>query len=422
MRFISIFFSSLFCILLILQIDFVYSQFEDDEFEIEPMEKCLPESLTTKYESFANLKVENIEIRRWYSFGSEYYKQYNYTEALPYFWKVFLNDTTKYASNAIGEIADSYFKLKYADSALIACYRGLEVFPELTMLHYYAGYLQDNKGKFRCAIPHYEKLVEQNPDEKSYLEKLAFLYFKDENEKAIEIQQRLIDLEPDNPEYLEIQATYMDYFNYDPLEPLRQAHENDPQNKNISFRLGKAEFNAGNYSKAVSVLTDLVKIDSANSEAYKLCAKSKECLEDYYSAISDYKSILKIQPDNADIMCSIAVDYKFLYKFKEGSYWIKKALRAKPNYGLAHITMAEIYEYAVPYCQKLEKRTRKLDDGLVYEKAYKEYEKAQRDPHFASISQKRKKQLKPLLPTREEIFFAGEKKIKSPCYKSWIKD
>lgn len=94
-RFISIFFSSIFYILLILQINFVYSQFEDDEFEIESGKKCLPESLTTKYEAFANLKVEKIEIRRWYSFGSEYYKQKNYTEAVPYFWKVFLNDTTK---------------------------------------------------------------------------------------------------------------------------------------------------------------------------------------------------------------------------------------------------------------------------------------------------------------------------------------
>ena len=51
--------------------------------------------------------------------------------------------------------------------------------------------------------------------------------------------------------------------------------------------------------------------------------------------------------------------------------------------------MAEIYEAAVVHCQNSEKRGRKYDDGLVYELAYKEYTKAERDPEFASTARSR---------------------------------
>ena len=96
----------------------------------------------------------------------------NYKDALPYLWKVFVNDTGKYAILAIGKITQAYFELQMADSTLIAAYKGLAKFPNYAKLHYYAGYLQDNLGRYKCAIPHYEALVESEPEQTSYLEKL----------------------------------------------------------------------------------------------------------------------------------------------------------------------------------------------------------------------------------------------------------
>ena len=191
----------------------LFAQIEDDEFDLEKKEiVCVPESLRTAYDNADYSGTTFDDIRQWYSFGSEYYKNKNYKSALPYLWRVFNNDSTKYARNAVRKMADAYFQLQQADSTLLVCYRGLKIFPDHVILHYFAGYIQDNLGKVECAIPHYEALVTDNPEKEEYLEKLAFLYYKMDDEKAIETQTQLTDLVPKNSKYANDLALYSEYF------------------------------------------------------------------------------------------------------------------------------------------------------------------------------------------------------------------
>ena len=398
------------------------AQIEDD-FGDEEEQNCEPDSMITNYDKYYNPETPLNDIRMWFSFGSEYYKNKNYTAALPYLWKVFINDTSKYARASIRKIADAYFNLQKADSVLIACYRGLKKFPEHITLHYFAGFIQDNLGRFRCAIPHYEHLVKDNPENVEYLEKLAFLYFKDDNEKAIDVQEQLLKLDPTNAEYNNMLAKYTDYF-LGPggaLEARKKAYQNDPGNIDFAMQYGKAAYDAGEYRAALEPLSAIVKRDAKNIEAYEYRAMCYESLEQYSTANSDYKKILEITPDDADIMCAIATNYKNMNQFSNGRYWINRALQAKPGYGLAYIGMAEIYERAVTFCQNKENRGRKYDDGLVYELAYYQYQKALNDPAFRSKARTRMDSLKPVLPTDEEVFMnQNRKKLKMNCYTSWI--
>ena len=409
----------------ILNTNISFAQFEDDEFEVEKEEiNCIPETLTTAYDNIEFTDVTSTNIRQWYSFGSEYYKNKNYKSGLPYLWKVFLNDSTKYARNAARKIADSYFKMQQADSTLLICYRGLEVFPDHVILHYFAGFIQDNLGKVECAIPHYEALVADNPKKPEYLEKLAFLYYKMDNEKAIEIQTKLVDLEPTNSKYANDLALYSEYF-YGAgggLEAFKKAWENDPENIEFAFKYGKAAYNAGEYKAALIPLKAVVAKNPDHVEAHQLIAMSDESLEDYNEAIAEYKKILQIEPNNAEIMCAIANDYRNLNQFSNAQYWVNKAKQTKPGFGLPYIIMAEIYESAVPYCQNKNNRKRKYDDGLVYEMAREEYQKALRDPNFKADARRRINSLKPYLPTDEEKFMnQNRKNLKDSCYSSWIK-
>ena len=217
----------------------LFAQFDDDEFGLEKEQiNCAPESLLTSYDNtdFTGTTFDNV--RQWYSFGSEYYKNKNYKSALPYLWKVFLNDSTKYARNAVRKMADSYFQLQQADSTLLVCYRGLDIFPDHVILHYFAGFIQDNLGKVECAIPHYEALVEDNPEKTEYIEKLAFLYYKMDNDKAIEIQTKLLKIEPTNSKYANDLALYSEYF-YGAgggLDAFKKAWENDRENIEFAFK------------------------------------------------------------------------------------------------------------------------------------------------------------------------------------------
>ena len=400
----------------------VFAQVEDDELEMLGEERpCVPESLTVAYDKYQSAEVQLNDIRQWYSFGSEYFKNKDYKSALPYLWKVFVNDSTKYARNAIRKIADCYFNLQMADSTLIASYRGLQKFSDQIRLHYYAGFLQDKLGKSECAIPHYEALVKDQPTNETYLEKLAFLYFKQDDEKALEYQKKLVDLNPNNSYYQNTLAQYGEHF-YGAgggLQAYADAWKNDPENPEFAFKYGKAAYDAGEYLAALKPLNTVIKKDGKNAKAYEIRALTLESLEKYSAAIADYKKVLELEPKNVNIMCALANDYRNLNQFSKAKYWVRKALKTKPGFGLAYITMGEIYESAVLYCQR--NRSRKYDDGLVYELALKEYRKATKDPSFKSMALKRIRSVKPFLPTKEEVFMnQSRKNIKLKCY-SWIK-
>jgi tetratricopeptide (TPR) repeat protein len=399
---------------------FLQAQIEED---VEVPEKCSPDTLTTGYDQLKDPNIPVDELKKWYSFGSEYYKNKNYESAIPYLWRVFLNDTTKNCFNAVRKLAECYFNLQYVDSTLIVCYRGLEKFPNNVTLHYYAGYLQDNLRRYRCAIPHYEALVEDQPRTAEYLSKLAFLYYKDENAKAIDVQKQLVALNPANMEYTQTLATYNDHFlsTAEVIETWRQAYINNPDNIDAALKYGKAAYEAGDYKEALAPLNSVLKKDPKNIEALNFRAMDYESLENYTAAINDYKKILELDPQNAEIMCGIANNYKNMNQFSNGKYWVGRALSAKPGFGLANIKMAEIYEQAVNYCTNTEKRGRKYDDGLVYELAYREYDKAQNDPMYKNLARSRMTSLKTVLLTDEEKFMNQNRKtLKLECYTSWI--
>ena len=268
-----------------------FAQFEDDllfgEEEKSTEVICVPETLSSNYDHFKDSELSSMDIRQAYSFGSEYFKNKSYTSALPYLWKVFLNDTAKYARNAIRKIADSYFNLQMADSTLIACYRGLAPFPDQTRLHYYAGYIQENLGKFTCAIPHYEALVESDPENKQYMEKLAFLYFKNNDLKALEVQKKLVELDPENNSYREMLAEMTRAMIGDGEELLKaykEAYEADPDNVDNAYNYGKTALDQGEFLTALEPLSRIVeKLDKNHVQALVARAQCYEALERYSS-------------------------------------------------------------------------------------------------------------------------------------------
>ncbi len=401
-------------------VNFNYAQFEDeDEFLLGEQEEisCIPENLTTVYDSFATKELDQ-DVRLLYSFGTEYYKNKSYSEALPYLWKVYLKGDDRYARGAVRKLADIYFYQGMVDSTLIICYRGLERFPDLDRLHHYAGSLQNKLGKGDCAIPHFESLVESNPENVDYLKTLALLLFRNQDERAIEFQKRVVKLKPDNADESDLLAEMMAVL-LDPEEALKQRkanYEKNPDNPEYAFEYGRAAVNIGNFQEALKPLgVAIAKEPKVNT--YLLRAQAHENLGNYGSAINDYKSALGIDATNADIMIKIANDYKFMNNFGSAKYWVNKALGAKRGYGLAYITMGEIIEASVPYCQKQRGSSKtKFEDKLVYAEAKKEYEKAKKDPAYRSKANTKINYLSSLLPTKEDYFMNQGKKISSSCY------
>ncbi|HHM01410.1 MAG TPA: hypothetical protein ENJ15_00235 [Caldithrix abyssi] len=394
----------------------------DDEEEMDTQEevKCIPDTLTVPFEAYKGTAETPTDVKRWYSFGSEHQKNKNYDAALPYLWKVFFNDSGKYANRAIGKIAEAYFKKQKADSSLLACYIGLKVFPDQQKLHYYAGYLENKLGRYKCAIPHYENLVKQNPKNKNYMEELALLYFRVGDEKAIEVQQKVTELYPDDVKAADKLGSYTQALLGSAIEVWREAFKKDHNNIKAARSYGKEAVVEGSFEEAIEPLTAVINKDP-KADDYKYRALAYSNLKQYSKAIADLKAWLKLEPDNLDIMLEIAYNYSSAGSLKTANNWINKVLAKKPGYGAAYIAKGELYETAVLFCQKKRGSNKtELEDKLVYERAQAQYKKAMKDLSVKVKARNKYNNLKPYIRTKEDKFMNPGIKITSDCY-SFIK-
>jgi tetratricopeptide (TPR) repeat protein len=383
--------------------------------------KCSPDSLTTYYDRFKSDSVSEHQLNIWYSLAKEDFKYKNYKHAIPYYWKILVNDTTGKFRIAYSKLADCYYNLNQPDSVFIVCYRGLELYPDQTRLHYWAGYLHDLLGQTKCAIPQYEALVKENPEEKQYWAKLAYLYYKVDDCKAVQAQQKVVDLDPSDVEASRLLAEIMVHCGEDPIKALEDTYRKDPKNEENAMRYGKAAFERGLYQKAIEPFVQVLKQDPKNEAAMEYIGRCYEGLNQLSKALTYYKDILQIDPRNLNVLCLTASVYGRLNDFETGRRYIRNAERVDAGSGLPHVIMAEIYENSIQYCS--EKRTDKklsYDDKLVYSYAQNELRKATKDPVYGSDAQKRLVQFDTLVPTTEDYFMHKNRKTTNEkCY-DWI--
>jgi tetratricopeptide (TPR) repeat protein len=410
-------------ILTLVQVGF--SQLDD----LEPlgMEEvpCQPENLATMYDKFASDSLDQQQVGIWYSLAREEFKYNNFKRAIPYYWKVLVNDNTGKFKIVYQKLTQCYYSLEQPDSVLIVCYRGLEKYPDNVTLHYYAGLVHDLKGQSNCAIPHYEAMVEAKPDEKSYWTKLAYLYYQVGDEKAIQAQEQVVELDPKDVEASRLLAEIMEKFGYDPLKARERAYRNDPKNIENAMSYGKAAFERGLYKEAISPFEDILKQEPKNIIAMEYLGRCYESLNQMGKALNYYREILQIEPRNVNVLCLTASVYGRLHEFKTARKYVQNAERVDRRNGLPNVIMAEVYENAVTYC--MDKRTEnklEYDDKLVYSYAVDELKKATKDPNVATEAQRRIRQFEAalLLPSTEDKFMhKNRSKTNDACY-SWINE
>lgn len=401
------------------------AQIEDLEDDILGEEvKCQPDSFNTPYDKLKADSISSQQVAIWYSLAQEEYKYDNYKRALPYFWRVLMNDKTDKFRIVYSKIANCYFRLNQIDSTLLVSYLGLLKYPDYEQLHYWAGLVQDKRGNTRCAIPHYEKLVELSPDNKDYWSKLAELYDRINDDKAVQAQQKVVNLDPSDVEAQKILATLTAKYGGDPLKVLKDAWELDKSNVETAFRYGKEAFDVGKYEEAIGPFKAILAADPRHVNAMEYLGRSYEALGQLNNAIRYYNDILKIEPRNINVLCLIASIYGRQNNFTTAISYVQKARRIDPDHGLPHMVMGEIYENGVTYCSnQRKKRETTYDDKLVYRLATEEYKKAARDPNYAADASRRVKLLESanLLPTTEDYFMHNNRvNPKEDCY-SWAK-
>ena len=163
------------------------------------------------------------------------------------------------------------------------------------------------------------------------------------------------------------------------------------------------------------------KLKHGDALAISYLGASLQHLEKYTRAINVYKEVEKIQPDNKKVLTNIATCYKELGRFSIARSYANKSLKIDSKYGLAFIVRGEIYEAAAEKCMSDRgKDVPEFDDKLIFELAYKEYQKATKDLQFKDSATNKMNYVRDFIPKNEDRFFhKGQKKAKLPGYK-WI--
>jgi len=393
-------------------------------------EDCKPKSFDTSYMKFQSDTISQRQVEIWFSFAQEDFKHKEYRKAIPYYWKVMLNDKSgRYGKFTYSKLADCYSEMgktaensrAYLDSTLLVVYKGLEKFPKNERLHYRAGSLHRRLSQNICAIPHYEALVEKHPESASYLKILAKLLFGAEDERCIEVQQRLVKVDP-AVENNNLLRQMLEFFDKDPMQAVVGAFEQDTTNVVSALALGKEALINGNYKLALRAFNAAWLVEPQNLDGLDGKAKSLEGLGRMSEALKTYKQIVNFYPSNIGALSNLAYTYASLKNFSAARSYAYKARKVDPNKGASYMVMARILEEAVEYCSgKRDKNEYTYDDKLVFEKAGAEYAKAKRDPNYVTQADSRIRALRPFYRTKEEKFLKNNRKnIKDTCY-NWLK-
>ena len=295
---------------------------EDFDLESLPQEapECRPADLTTPYDQYADSTVDLRQLSIWYDYGREPYKKARHTgvkeryrDAVPYFWKVLVNDHTGRFKTVYSRLVECYMGLEEIDSALVVIFRGLDRFPDYALLHYHGGQIFNARNEPLCAIPHYEALVAMEGGDpaalKNYYAILARLYFDVQDERAVEAQQKVTELDPENVEATTLLGQMMEFFGMNPMVAVESAFLKDTTNTLNAYRYGKLAFEAGEYEKTIRAFRAILVSDPDNVEALSYIGRSEEGLGNLGAAIRTYQRALKVEPDNLNVLAATASAY-----------------------------------------------------------------------------------------------------------------
>ena len=377
-----------------------------------------------KEDSLARAKAER-EFLIAFSTGHEHWKNKNYVDAVEPLKKASGLDLEKRYPQIYTELADSYLKLEQPDSALSVYQRAVQVYPQNPFFQRSLAYWLNAKQQIPEAIDAYLKAIELDGQTASdYKDVGRLLISANRNDEALEIYEKLTALDPNDAEAQEIYASLLSQTGDEDavIEAKEKALAAKPDDTNLMFSLGRMYFRRSEYQKAIDKFNMLLAVRPDDLEALEFKGNAQQNDGKFSDAIKSYEKILAARPDHAKVLCDMASCYRELKNFRKAMSVVQTAIQKNPNLGLGYIVKGEIYEAVADDCiGRREKRITNIDDKLVYEKAYVQYQTAaQRDNQYAELARRKMSYIQQEIPTKEDRFlFPDVKQPRIECY-TWL--
>jgi len=358
-----------------------------------------------------------------FNFAYAYFVHKDFKEAIPHYWKAINNDKELRYPGMYHQLGQCYIEIEEADSALMVYEMGVERVPDNVYIHERLTWLYEAKSEFEKAIGATLKVIELGGDKNYYLMKLKNLYLRNNQiSEAINVYDKLIELEPENKELKDQKTNLIKLSGGSVIDEYKKLHEKYPNDKKYIEAL-LIEFSGENDDANVLLMADkLLALEPDNILALEKKSDVYANLQKWKDRIDVLNRKLEIAGDNPEVLTDISESYNNLKDYKTARSYAGRALKIDSNYGMAYIRIGEAYEYCVEdvVSKKGGFDEIKFDDKLIYEFAFKQYEKALNSADSAGIASRKMNAIKNLLPTKEDKFMnPDKKKAENPAYQ-WM--
>ena len=382
---------------------------------------------------------DSLKILEKYSLFSEYFKNKDYTSALPFGWEVLEMNPVKFKKwiyykmeTALWYMHDSTdatpeMKESLADTTMYLYKLALTYYPEdKSYFEAHEAFIMEDwiHAPDEEIMKEYEKAIADNKDLSSYYyDRLANLYIKnatDENDyksKAIDIYTYLQDMEPNNDQWTQKLTELVK--NPDELVKLtKKVWLNDKDNLGKAWSFSQAAMKAGEYDEAIEGLEFLISKSPDTPNYWMQIASAYQKSGKLSKAESAYLKLIELDPQSRDNYLNLGIVYGDQNKYALARKYYQKASEVSGGWGLAIYYEGYLYEKSARNC------TFDFESKLVYQLAVDTYRAAKKiDPNLQQ-AQERINALSTSVPTQEDYFFRGYKSgstvpITGECF-SWI--
>ncbi|MBN2102543.1 tetratricopeptide repeat protein [bacterium] len=393
-----------------------------------PPKELTPEQRQAIQDSVMQAKKDSLNLL--WSLGYEHYKQKSYENAKKYFRKIAFMDFMGLKDRRLQKVyqylGTCYMHQETADpdSAEWSYIRGIEQLPDYPYNYEMLAYIYKTRGETEKAIEMYTTLTGLIPDTSLYWVELGKLLVLENNcDDGITALREGVAREPDNSDILQTLSESMKDCGVDTeeiIQSLEALVNQEPDNIQHRIDLARNYMDIFEFRKASVHLETASALEPENLTVLELVGKCYQEIGQYSKAVDAYNKILTIQPKNLGALCNMAIAYSSKSQYTAALSQVNKANAINPDYGYVYITRGIIFETAADKCTEAKDGKIEFSDKLAYELAYKEYVRATKDISTKSEANRRIGYVKPLLPTRADIFMnKGQIRPEGSCYE-WI--
>ncbi|MFC2085519.1 tetratricopeptide repeat protein [Bacteroidota bacterium] len=258
-----------------------------------------------------------------------------------------------------------------------------------------------------------------------YKDRLGIIYAQNATEtngyklRALDLYSRLSEEEPENEVWLQRIDGLAE--NIEELIDIRKkAWYLDKENLEKAYKYAETCYRAQNFELAVEPLEFLTSKASEVINYWRKLASVYTKLENSDKAISSYKTLIELEPNNRDNYFNIAILYQKIAQLSVARSYLYKASQASEEaWDLPVYYESQLYEQAARNCGF------EFMDKCVYQLAVDTYKKAAAiNGPQSSSARERVRALSNSVPQPEDYFFRKLKsgaviKIEGKCY-GWI--